>query len=234
LSKSFDRRNVLTDVSLVLHRGEIMTLIGPNGAGKSTLVKMLLGVVSPDSGSVTCADHLSVGYVPQKLHIDPSFPLTVARLMRLKAKASTDEIKVALARTGVASLIDASVQKLSGGELQRVLLARAILHKPDLLVLDEPAQGVDFNGEAELYQLISVIRDELQCAVLMVSHDLHIVMAATDKVICVNGHICCSGSPETISVHPEYLQLFGEKSANILGVYSHKHDHEHSVCDHEH
>lgn len=233
ISKAYGAQTVLKGVSLQLTAGEIMTLIGPNGAGKSTLVKLLLGVIIPDSGTVVRKAGLSIGYVPQKLHIEATMPLTVHRLMTLAANASKSDILAALTRTGVAHLYQASVQSLSGGELQRVLLARAILFKPDLLVLDEPVQGVDYTGEIELYDLIKRIRDELGCAILMVSHDLHIVMAATDKVICLNGHVCCSGAPEAIAVHPEYIQLFGEKNAKALGVYAHKHDHEHSICDHK-
>ena len=214
-------------VSFSIARGEIVTLIGPNGSGKSTTAKMVLGVTRPNEGLVHRLEELKVGYVPQKLAIDWTLPLSVERLMRLTGPSGRGEIYQALERTGVSHLRHSSVQHLSGGEFQRVLLARAITRKPDLLVLDEPVQGVDFNGEIALYDLISNIRGELNCGILLVSHDLHLVMAATDKVICLNGHVCCQGHPLAVAESEEYRNLFGGRAAETLAVYQHQHDHVH-------
>lgn len=226
-------RKILNSVSIDLKPGSIITLIGPNGAGKSTFVKILLGIEKPDSGEITRKPGLRVGYMPQKIHIDESMPLTVKRLLGLPLPVSHQEISDALELTGVGYLIDQQVHRLSGGEFQRVLLARALVRKPDLLVLDEPVQGVDFTGEIELYELIQQLRNTLGCAILMVSHDLHIVMAKTDEVICLNHHVCCSGTPETVKGHPEFQQLFGT-SHPALGLYTHHHNHEHSLGDQGH
>ncbi len=216
-------RGVSFDISM----GEIVTLIGPNGSGKSTTAKMLLGVLKPDEGSVNFHGSPTIGYVPQKLSLDWTLPLSVERLMGLTGNSAKLDIDNALARTGVPHLKYSNVQQLSGGEFQRVLLARAIARKPDLLVLDEPVQGVDVGGEIALHKLISTIRDELNCGILLISHDLHFVMAATDKVICLNGHVCCQGPPRVVSEHEEYRQLFGNRAAGTLAVYDHDHDHEH-------
>jgi len=228
---SFGGRRILERVDLTLSRGEIVTLIGPNGAGKSSLVRVLLGLIRPDKGAVIRQPGLSIGYLPQKLSLDPILPLRVARLMTLTCKRTRAQIEAALLETGVAHLIDAQAQALSGGELQRVLLARALLREPDLLVLDEPVQGVDFSGQAELYRLIGEIRDRHQCGVLMVSHDLHLVMAATDHVFCLNRHVCCAGAPHAVARDPEYLRLFGPRAAAAFAVYEHGHGHGH---DHAH
>ena len=214
-------------VGFDISKGEIVTLIGPNGSGKSTTAKMLLGVLKPDEGSVSFRETPIVGYVPQKLSIDWTLPLSVERLMRLTGSPTNTEIDNALEQTGVTDLINANVQQLSGGEFQRVLLARAIARKPDLLVLDEPVQGVDVGGEIAINKLISTIRDELNCGILLISHNLHFVMAATDKVICLNGHVCCQGSPRVVSENEEYLRLFGNRAAGTIAVYDHDHDHEH-------
>ncbi len=226
-------RWLVRNITLDLHRGEIVTLIGPNGSGKSTTAKLALGIHKPDEGSVKRDKHLRIGYVPQKITIDPSLPLTVERMMRMTASLSKQAIDEALTLAGIPHLLNAQVVHLSGGEFQRVLLARAFGCKPDLLVLDEPLQGVDFAGEAELYETIAKFRDHTGCGVLMISHDLHIVMAATDRVICLNGHICCSGAPVDVAASPEYARLFGLRSprgAEIppsLAVYTHHHDHTH-------
>lgn len=226
-------RWLVRNITLDLHRGEIVTLIGPNGSGKSTTAKLALGIHKPDEGSVKRDKHLRIGYVPQKITIDPSLPLTVERMMRMTASLSKQAIEEALTLAGIPHLLNAQVVHLSGGEFQRVLLARAFGCKPDLLVLDEPLQGVDFAGEAELYETIAKFRDHTGCGVLMISHDLHIVMAATDRVICLNGHICCSGTPVDVAASPEYARLFGLRSprgAEIppsLAVYTHHHDHTH-------
>ncbi len=222
-------RDILSNVDLDVHRGEIVTIIGPNGGGKTTLLKVILGIIAPDKGTVSRAARLKIGYVPQKLQIDPTLPLPVWRLMTLTARFERAEIVAALEETGVADLIDADVSTLSGGEFQRVMLARSILAGPDLLVLDEPVQGVDFAGEVALYEKIAAIRDQRGCAILLVSHDLHVVMAATDRVICLNGHVCCAGVPHEVAENPEYARLFGPRASGAVALYRHHHDHAHTI-----
>jgi zinc transport system ATP-binding protein len=222
---------IISNVNLRVFQGQIVTLIGPNGAGKSTLIKALLGVHRISEGQLTLAPSLTIGYMPQRISIDDTLPLSVYRLMTLTNRSKRNAVTDALRLTDVPHLIDRPVQQLSGGEFQRVMLARALLKNPDVLVLDEPVQGVDFNGEVELYRLIQRIRDERGCAIVMVSHDLHLVMAATDEVVCLNGHICCTGAPETITRQPEFTQLFGHKHADALAFYSHHHDHNHSLSE---
>jgi zinc transport system ATP-binding protein len=222
-----DGRWLVEGVDVTIRKREIVTLIGPNGSGKSTTAKLVTGVLKPDAGTVSRKAGLRIGYVPQKLSIDWTMPLTVRRLMSLTGSYPKNEVDAALAATGVAHLANAEVQHLSGGEFQRALLARAMIRKPDLLVLDEPVQGVDFSGEVALYDLIGKIRDETGCGILLISHDLHVVMAATDTVICLNGHVCCRGTPESVARSPEYLSLFGARAANALAVYQHHHDHTH-------
>ncbi|CRH34148.1 Zinc import ATP-binding protein ZnuC [Pantoea ananatis] len=229
VSISFDQRQVLSGVSLELHPGKILTLLGPNGAGKSTLVRVVLGLLAPSSGRVSRSAGLRIGYVPQKLHIDPTLPVTVERFMRLSRGARNQDILPALKRVQAGHLLTSPLQKLSGGETQRVLLARALLNQPQLLVLDEPTQGVDVNGQVALYDLINQLRHELNCAVLMVSHDLHLVMAKTDEVLCLNHHICCSGTPEAVSQHPEFIAMFGPRGAEELAIYRHHHNHRHDL-----
>lgn len=229
ISVTFDHRRVLNDVSLSLHPGKILTLLGPNGAGKSTLVRVVLGLISPTSGTLTREPGLRIGYVPQKLHLDTTLPLTVSRFMRLKPGVKKADILPALNRVHSVHLLDQPMQRLSGGENQRVLLGRALLNRPQLLVLDEPTQGVDVNGQLALYDLIEQLRKELGCAVLMVSHDLHLVMAKTDEVLCLNQHICCSGAPEVVSTHPEFIAMFGNRGAEQLAVYRHHHNHRHDL-----
>lgn len=225
---SFGENTVVSDVSMELKQGQITTLIGPNGAGKTTLVKAVLGLLQADSGTIDKQQGLRIGYMPQKLHIDSTFPLTVERFLKTAAFYSQDKMLQALQDVGAEKLRKQSVHSLSGGEMQRVLLARALLQNPQLLVLDEPAQGVDINGQIELYNLIARIRDQHKCAVLMISHDLHLVMAATDHVICLNRHICCSGHPEQVSNDPSYIELFGIPGAENLALYSHHHNHQHN------
>jgi zinc transport system ATP-binding protein len=220
-------RWLVEGVDLKIRRGEIVTLIGPNGSGKSTTAKMITGVTKPDTGNVMRKPDLRIGYVPQWLAIDWTLPLTVHRLMTLTGRHGDAEIAAALKAVGIPHLARADVQHLSGGEFQRALLARAMIRKPDLLVLDEPVQGVDFSGEVALYELITKIRDETQCGVLLISHDLHVVMAATDTVVCLNGHVCCTGSPSTVFHSEEYKQLFGTRAATQLALYEHHHDHMH-------
>ncbi len=224
LTLRFGDRTVLDKVDLDLEAGQIVTLIGPNGAGKTSLVRVILGLQAPDSGSLDFPRRPRIGYMPQKLHIDATLPLTVDGFLAL-ADRDRERRRAALARVEIPHLATQPVTALSGGETQRVLLARALLRQPQLLVLDEPVQGVDVNGQQALYQLITRIRDETGCAILMVSHDLHLVMATTDRVICLNRHVCCQGTPEMVSVDPAYTELFGVRTA----LYTHHHDHEHSL-----
>ncbi len=234
---------ILSGVDLCVREGEIVTLIGPNGAGKSTLARVVLGLQKASSGSVRRSSGVTIGYVPQYLSIDPVLPLTVRRFLNLPKRRADDALRTGLAEVGAEHLMERAVQSLSGGEFQRMLLARALLRDPDLLVLDEPLRGVDFSGQLSLFRLIDQVRSRRRCGVLLVSHDLHLVMAGTDHVVCLNNHICCSGRPDAVSAHPEYLQLFGPRAAEGLALYHHQHDHEHDIsgevvpidgCDHEH
>lgn len=221
-------QNVLDDIQLSVKPGEIVTLIGPNGAGKTTLVRAVLGLLKPDAGSVWRKPKLRVGYMPQKLHVDQTLPLSVLRFLRLVPGVDRTAAASALEEVGAGKVIDSPIQGISGGEMQRVLLARALLRKPELLVLDEPVQGVDVAGQAELYSLITRLRDRHQCGVLMVSHDLHLVMSTTDQVVCLNRHVCCSGHPEQVSHDPAFVELFGN-NAQSLAIYHHHHDHAHDL-----
>jgi len=220
-------RWLVRGVDLTLQAGEIVTLIGPNGSGKSTTAKLALGIIAPDEGKAIRRPGLRIGYVPQKVAIDWTLPLSVERFMQLTSRLGKGEVEAAMAATGVAHLRRAEVRTLSGGEFQRAMLARAIARKPDLLVLDEPVQGVDFAGEIALYDLIGEIRNDLGCGILLISHDLHVVMAATDQVICLNGHVCCQGTPTAVAESEEYKRLFGARAAPGLAVYRHNHDHTH-------
>lgn len=228
LSITLGEQSILQQVDLTISQAEIVTLIGPNGAGKTTLVKAALGLIKPTSGKVIRKTGLRIGYMPQRLHIDPSLPITVERFLHL-ASPSISAIRAALDEVNASQLMTSPLQAISGGELQRVLLARALLRKPELLVLDEPVQGVDIAGQTELYELICEIRNRHHCGVLMVSHDLHLVMAQTDTVICLNQHVCCHGHPKHVSTDPAYLKLFGAKHSEALAVYHHHHDHEHDI-----
>ncbi len=222
-----DGRWLVRDVDLSVEHGEIVTLIGPNGAGKSTAAKMALRILKPDEGTVSHKVGLRIGYVPQKINIDRTLPLSVERLMTLTGPLSRKEIDAALEAVGIPHLAKAETAHLSGGEFQRALMARALARKPDIMVLDEPVQGVDFSGEAALYELIAKLRSDTGCGVLLISHDLHLVMAATDRVICLNGHVCCSGTPRDVTASPEYVRLFGSRAVGPLAVYEHHHDHTH-------
>lgn len=222
-----DGRWLIRGIDINVRRGEIVTLVGPNGSGKSTSAKVALGIIKPDEGSVQREPGLRVGYVPQKFNIEAMLPLTVTRLLNLTAHHKKHEIAEALELVGAGEHAQSRVQSLSGGEFQRVMMARAMLRKPDLLVLDEPAQGVDFSGEIALYDLIKDIRNRTQCGVLLISHDLHLVMAETDTVVCLNGHVCCTGSPQAVSESAEYRELFGARAVEGLAVYQHHHDHTH-------
>ena len=216
-------------ITFSLHEGEIVTLIGPNGAGKTTSAKMALGLLDLDEGAALQKPELRVGYVPQKVSIDWTLPLKVNRFLNLTGSCSETEINEALAMTGTSHLLDSEVNTLSGGEFQRVLLSRAIAKKPELLVLDEPVQGVDNAGEEALYSLIETIAKNLNCGVLLISHDLHFVMSATTHVICLNGHICCSGTPRAVSTSSEFRTLYGSKISANLAIYEHMHDHTHGT-----
>ncbi|MFT3732238.1 MAG: metal ABC transporter ATP-binding protein [Hyphomicrobium sp.] len=222
-------REVLSNVDLDVRPGEIVTLIGPNGAGKTTLVRLLLGIEKPTHGRVTKPATTRVGYVPQRFDVDSAIPMTVASFLALGADAMPKAIKEALQEAGAAKTFNQQLAKLSGGETQRVLIARALLRRPNLLILDEPASGVDFSGEADLYDLIGRLRDNHNLGVLLISHDLHVVMARSNRVICLNGHVCCSGKPEDVSQHASYARIFGPHAATALGVYRHHHDHEHDL-----
>ncbi len=214
-------------VSLQIEKGKIVTLIGPNGSGKTTTAKIALGIYKKIDGEVEKYTN-KVGYVPQKISIDWTLPLRVKDFMVLTENLKDEDINEALSLTGVIQLKNKNLGDLSGGEFQRVLIARAISKKPDLLVLDEPVQGVDFTGEIALYKLIKKITDELNCGILLISHDLHTVMSATDHVVCLNGHVCCSGSPMDVARNNEYKALFGEQASQILSRYEHRHDHIHT------
>jgi zinc transport system ATP-binding protein len=228
---------VLSNVTLAIAPGEIVTILGPNGSGKSTLLRALLGILPPSSGTVSREKDLRVGYVPQRLAVDPSLPISVRRFLSLPQRVTDAAAAAALQRVGLVDIGARQVAALSGGQLQRVLLARALLSSPQILVLDEPTQGLDQPGEAGFYRLIEEVRRETGAAVLMVSHDLHVVMAASDRVICLNHHICCEGTPRVVSNAPEYRALFGLGTQGALALYQHRHDHSHEpgqVHDHAH
>ena len=229
LSYAQGKRLILDDISFDLRRAEITTIIGPNGAGKTTLTNIVTGLIGEFEGVIERAPELRIGYLPQKVHVNTLMPLSVRRLLQLTHNADENEIDQALAQTEVTYLKQRQVRSLSEGELKRVLLARTALGQPDLLVLDEPTAGVDVSGEVRMYQLIVELRAQLQCAVLLVSHDLHLVMSQTDQVLCLNQHLCCSGLPESVSRHPEYLALFGQQASDSIAIYAHHHDHEHDV-----
>ncbi len=228
-------QTVLHHVDFSIDPGEIVTIVGPNGSGKSTLLRAIIGAVEPSAGAVTCKPGLRIGYVPQKLHIDPTLPMTVRRFLDLPQQVRDDAARDALDEAGAGALSRRQMSGLSGGQFQRVLLARALLSKPELLILDEATQGLDQPGSAAFYQKIAEVRDHLGCAVLMVSHELHVVMAASDRVVCLNGHVCCQGEPEHVASAPEYRALFGTGTGGALALYRHEHHHSHDHDpDHAH
>ncbi len=231
-------KTVLDRVNFSIERGEIVTVVGPNGSGKTSLLRAIIGAVVPDTGRVQKDPALRIGYVPQKLHIDANLPMTVARFLSLPGAVGKKAVADALAQAGVPDLASRQMSALSGGQFQRVLLARALLEKPDLLLLDEATQGLDQPGSAAFYRQIEEVRQALGCAVLMISHELHVVMSASDRVICLNGHVCCEGTPDIVASAPEYRALFGTGTMGALALYRHDHDHHHHHHDdghgHEH
>ena len=228
-------REILQQVNLEIDRGEIVTIVGPNGSGKTTLLRAIIGALSLTSGEICRAPRLTVGYVPQRLHIDATLPMTVARFMSIPRAAGRLACDAALHEAGVPDLSNRQMSELSGGQFQRVLLARALIGKPDLLILDEATQGLDQPGSAAFYRQIENVRRTIGCAILMVSHELHVVMSASDRVICLNGHVCCHGTPEVVASAPEYRALFGSGTLGTLALYRHHHDHDHDRDqDHEH
>jgi zinc transport system ATP-binding protein len=220
-------QTVLKHVDFAVTRGEIVVIVGPNGSGKTTFLRALIGAVKPSSGSAYRKPDLRIGYVPQRLTVDKTMPLQVADFLSLPQSHSREDISKALQTTGAEGLGKRQLSELSGGQFQKAVLARAILGQPDVLVLDEPTQGLDQPGEADFYKLIEDIRQEIGCAIILVSHDLHVVMRAADRVICLNGHICCEGAPTAVATAPEYQALFGHGTKGTLALYRHEHDHHH-------
>ncbi len=236
LGLSFGAVPVLHDIDFEISAGEIVTIVGPNGSGKSSFLKCLIGALHPSKGSITRASGLKIGYVPQRLHLDPAFPMSVARFLKLARDISPAQRDKLVAKLGLDGMLQRQIATVSGGQLQRVLLAHALIGNPDLLVLDEAAQGLDQPAVAGFYHLIEDMRRDLGCAILMVSHDLHVVMSASDRVVCLNGHICCQGTPMLVSEAPEYRRLFGYGTEGSLALYRHDHDHDHgqNPMDHRH
>ncbi|MEP5759998.1 MAG: metal ABC transporter ATP-binding protein [Litoreibacter sp.] len=231
VSVRYGAKTVLSQVSLHVDPGEIVTIVGPNGSGKTSLLRAIIGAVKPFQGHVIQGDGAKIGYVPQKLHIDKTLPITVSRFLKLPGGVAAADIEQALTQAGVPYLSKAQLSQLSGGQFQRVLLARALIGKPDLLLLDEATQGLDQRGSASFYQQIEAVRQDTGCAVLMISHELHVVMSASDRVICLNGHVCCEGTPAVVASAPEYRALFGTGTGGALALYRHEHDHGHDHGD---
>ncbi len=234
LTLAYGDHVVLEGVDFHIDAAEIVTIVGPNGSGKSSFLKAVIGALSPSAGSIWRRPGLIMGYVPQKLYLDPVFPLTVQRFLTLTRRPVPGEVESVIARVGIAGVLDQQVARLSGGQLQRVLLAHALIGRPDLLILDEAAQGLDQPGVAAFYRLVETLRGEIGSAILMVSHDLHVVMSASDRVVCLNGHVCCEGTPTAVTEAPEYRRLFGQGTKGALALYRHEHDHGHEGADWTH
>ena len=234
LSVRYGARTALSDVSLRIEPNEIVTIVGPNGSGKTSLLRAIIGAVKPLSGRIIQACNLKIGYVPQKLHIDDALPITVSRFLKLPGGVAVADVDYALTQAGVPELEKEQLSQLSGGQFQRVLLARALIGKPDLLLLDEATQGLDQRGSASFYQQIETVRQATGCAVLMISHELHVVMSASDRVICLNGHVCCEGAPALVASAPEYRALFGTGTGGALALYRHEHANDHGDHCHNH
>ena len=234
LSVRYGARTALSDVSLRIAANEIVTIVGPNGSGKTSLLRAIIGAIQPSAGRIVHADNLKIGYVPQKLHIDDTLPITVSRFLKLPGGVAGADVEYALKKAAVPELEHAQLSQLSGGQFQRVLLALALIGRPNLLLLDEATQGLDQRGSASFYQQIETVRQATGCAVLMISHELHVVMSASDRVICLNGHVCCEGAPAAVASAPEYRALFGTGTGGALALYRHEHDHGHDHGDHCH
>ena len=234
LTVRYGASTALSSVSLHVEPGEIVTIVGPNGSGKTSLLRAIIGAVKPAKGRVIHGSGVKIGYVPQNLHIDETLPITVSRFLKLPSYVAVADISYALTQAGVPDLAKAQLSQLSGGQFQRVLLARALIGKPDLLLLDEATQGLDQRGSASFYQQIETVRQDTGCAILMISHELHVVMSASDRVICLNGHVCCEGTPAVVASAPEYRALFGTGTGGALALYRHEHDHSHDHGDHNH
>jgi zinc transport system ATP-binding protein len=234
LTVRYGASTALSGVSLHVEPGEIVTIVGPNGSGKTSLLRAIIGAVKPAKGRVIHGSGVKIGYVPQNLHIDETLPITVSRFLKLPSYVAVADISDALTQAGVPDLAKAQLSQLSGGQFQRVLLARALIGNPDLLLLDEATQGLDQRGSASFYQQIETVRQDTGCAILMISHELHVVMSASDRVICLNGHVCCEGTPAVVASAPEYRALFGTGTGGALALYRHKHDHSHDHGDHNH
>jgi len=231
LGVRYGANTVLRGVSLSVESGEIVTIVGPNGSGKTSLLRAMIGAVKPSTGQVNRRPGLRIGYVPQRLHIEPTLPITVERFLRLAGRSDRAACIRALDDAGVPGLLKRQMSQVSGGQFQRILLARALIATPDLLLLDEATQGLDQPGSAAFYRQIEEVRDNTGCAVIMISHELHVVMSASDRVICLNGHICCEGTPDVVASAPEYRALFGTGTGGALALYRHDHNHSH---DHDH
>ena len=229
LNVQYGNKKVLQNLNLFLSNGEIVTIVGPNGSGKTTLFKAIIGTAPIKTGKVQLKPHLKIGYVPQQLNIDKSLPLTVGRFLKIAQKSDEQTFRKTLKIVSIENILEIQISNLSGGQLQRVLLARAIMKEPDLLLLDEATRGLDQPGAAAFYRLIENIRKETGCAILMISHDLHVVMAASDRVICLNGHICCEGAPQTVATSPQYKALFGSDAVGAFALYKHSHSHNHKM-----
>ena len=231
ISLKLNDQQILQNINLQINKGEITTLVGPNGGGKTSIARILIGILNPNSGKVFIKEGSKIGYMPQKLEIEKTIPLRVIDFLELfsnfQTKSITHKIHQLFNKLNIKNILEKSIHHISGGEMQKTLLVRALINNPDILVLDEPTGSMDISAQAEFYQIIEEIREQKNCAILIISHDLHIVMQKTNHVICVNNHICCSGSPESINNHPEYLSLFGKKPIDNIAIYSHHHDHKH-------